>query len=254
MNKVLKKSVFCVLIALILVATFAIVMFASIFLPVVCVDAHAEEEVVTEEQQEEAAPQVVIVEKEAEKDDLMEVFKNNILPYIVDAGMAVLAFLAVLAPYIKVRGKYNALQGAFAVSNKTLDHFKEQVKEITPDAITEKIKETIIPELKQFIIEAVKDAVKENVIDTTGDITKIQAQGELMSMQIGNLINAAIITWGDLPGIKELLTKSPTAETVVKLLAEVKDLKAQVEAQNGAQIEPINEVIKELEAYGNENE
>lgn len=252
MNKALKKSVFCVFIALILVATFAIVMLASIFLPVVCVDAHAEEE--GTEEVEEAAPQVVIVEKEEEKDDLMEVFKNNILPYIVDAGMAVLAILAMIAPYIKMRGKYNALQGAFAVSNKTLDHFKEQAKELTPELITAKLQETIIPELKQFIIDAVKDAVKENVIDTTGDITKIQAQGELMSMQIGNLINAAIITWGDLPGIKELLTKSPTAETVVKLLGEVKDLKAQVEAQNGAQIEPINEVIKELEALGNENE
>lgn len=254
MNKALKKSVFCALIALILVATFAVVMFASILLPVVCVDAHAEEEVVTEEQPEEAAPQVVIVEKEEEKDDLMEVFKNNILPYIVDAGLAVLAVLAGLAPFIKIRGKYNALQGAFAVANKTLDHFKEQAKELTPELITAKLQETIIPELKQFIIEAVKDAVKENVIDTTGDITKIQAQGELMSMQIGNLIKAAIITWGDLPGIKELLTKSPTAETVVKLLGEVKDLKAQVEAQNGANIEPINEVIKELEALGNENE
>lgn len=248
MEKV-KKLGYATLIAVVSLCLLLFIVAASVMIPVAT--AYAEEEQ-TEEVTEEQ-PQVVIVEKEKD-DDLMTVFKNNILPYIVSAGETVIALLIMLIPYIKLRGKNNTLQGALSVASRTIDQYKAIAGKVTTESIIEAINGTVVPELKEFLLNAVKAAVAENVKDTTGDINKIESNVDLLSMQIGNLLKAASLAWGDVDGAKELLMKSPTAQSVVKLLGEVKDLKAKVESQNGAKIEPINEVIEQLEEYGNENE
>lgn len=235
---------------IIMVVSLSLILFiaaASVVIPVS--NAYAEEEKTEEEEQ----PKVVIVEKEKD-DELMTVFKNNILPYIVSAGETVIALLIMLIPYIKLRGKNNTLQGALSVASRTIDQYKAIAGKVTNESIIEAIDGTIVPELKEFLLNAVKSAVAENVKDTTGDINKIESNVDILSMQIGNLLKAASLAWGDVDGAKELLMKSPTAQSVVKLLGEVKALKAKVESQNCAQIEPINEVIEQLEGYKNENE
>lgn len=209
--------------------------------------AHADGESVVEESTE---PSVVVVEKEVEKDDLATVFKNNILPYVVSGAEAGLALLIVLVPYIKKKGQLKALQGAYTVATKTIEAYKAKEGELTVESITTAVVDT----LKSFITETVKATIKENVKDTTGDINAIDTKVDVLSAQITNLIKAATLTWGQVDGVPELLAKSPTASVLNGYLAQIKEVKALVQASNADALAPVEALEKELEVYDNADE
>lgn len=241
-----------------IVAAFCMIVAISVMFPVALI-AYADDEVqepeeVTEVEEKTETPVVVIETPKEEEDSLAKVFKENILPYIVSAGSSILALMIVLAPYIKERGKNKTLQGMYTVASKTMDTYKTKLSEYTVDGVVDKIAQNIIPGLQEFILSTVKEAVKENVTDTTGDITKLQSNMDVISAQLTNFIRAALITWGDIPAVREILAKAPTAETLNDYLAKFKELKAAVDGQNAEAIKPIEDAIKELEGYGNENE
>lgn len=213
--------------------------------------AHAEgEEIAAPEATE---PQVVVVEKEVEKDDLATVFKENILPHVSGVASAFLMGLIVLFPLIKVIGKNKTLLGMLSVTRKTLEALQAKDGELTVDNIVARVQENVVDALKEFIIEGIQAAVKANVKDTTGDITKLQSNVDVLSAQLTNLISAAVLVWGEADGVKPLLLNSPTSATLAGYLAEVKELKAQVAEQNAEAIAPVEALEKELEVYSDEN-
>lgn len=208
------------------------------------VPAHADDVAVEAETSAEPAS-VFVVEKEVEKDDLATVFKNNILPYVVSGAEAFLALLIVIFPLVKTRGQLKALQGMYTVANKTIEAYKAKEGELT----VENIANTVLGLLKEEISKNINDAIVANVKDTTGDINAIQGAVDVLSAQMTNLVQAAIIVWGEADGVKQLLLKSPTSQTLAGYLAEVKTLKAQVAANNADAIAPVEALEKELEVY-----
>ena len=212
--------------------------------------AHAEGEEIAEATE----PQVVVVEKEVEKDDLATVFKNNILPYVVSGAEAFLALLIVIFPYIKTKGQLKALQGAYTVASKTIEAYKAKEGELTNDTIVEKFNTDVVEGLKDFIVESVKNAVKDNVSDTTGDIVKIQSTVDTLAAQMTNLIKSAMLVWGEADGVKELLSKSPTAAVIDELYMRVRTLEAKLEEKNAEDTAEARALAAELEVYQNEKQ
>lgn len=245
------------------IALVAFVIICVICAIAVCVNfavyggvAHAEgDEIVAEGNAEDqgAETPVLVVEKEIEKDDIVTVFKNNILPYVSGAATSFLGCLIMLIPYIKTRGQNKALQGAITVAGKTIDSLKAKEGELTVEKIVEKIQNDLVGTLMEFITTTVKAAIAENVKDTTGDINAIDSKVDVLSAQLTNLIKAATLTWGEIDGVKPLLLNSPTSQTLAGYLAEVKGLKAQVAEQNAEALAPVEALEKELEVYGDEN-
>ena len=247
-----KNVSFVLLVAFMILATFLLLSAYSVLLPVAV--AYAEEE----EETAEFTDPVVIVEKtvvqEVESDDWETVFKRDILPLIVAGSEIAVGFVLLSFVNKKKNGKLFALQGAFASQKSIIDTFSPILKDITPDNIIAKAKDELLPALKAEIIEELKVAVKDNVKDTTGDIAKLQTDMSVMSAQQTAFVKAALIAWGDNPEIREILAKSPTAEVLTDLYCAVKTLREMVEGQNAKEVKPLDDMIKELGVYGNENE
>lgn len=249
-----KKASFVLLVAFMILATFLLLSAYSVLVPVAV--AYAEEETPVEETAESTEP-VVIVEKtvvqEVESDDWVTVFKRDILPLIVAGSEIAVGFVVLLVVNKKKNGKLFALQGAFASQKGIIDKFSPMLKDITPDNIIAKAKDELLPALKAEIFEELKVAIKENVKDTTGDIAKLQTDMSVLSAQLTAFVKAALIAWGESPEIREILAKSPTAEVLTDLYGAVKTLRDMVEGQNAEAVKPLDDMIKELGVY-NENE
>ena len=250
-----KKASFVLLVAFMILATFLLLSAYSVLVPVAV--AYAEEETPVEETAETTDP-VVIVEKtvvqEVESDDWVTVFKKEIFPLIIAGGEVVGGFIALLIINKKKNGKLFALQGAYSSQKGIIDTFSPMLKDITPDNIIAKAKDELLPALKAEIFEELKVAIKDNVKDTTGDIAKLQTDMSVLSAQLTAFVKAALIAWGESPEIREILAKSPTAEVLTNLYGTVKTLREMVEGQNAEAIKPLDDMIKELGVYGNENE
>ena len=250
-----KKASFVLLVAFMILATFLLLSAYSVLVPVAV--AYAEEETPVEETAETTDP-VVIVEKtvvqEVESDDWVTVFKKEIFPLIIAGGEVVGGFIALLIINKKKNGKLFALQGAYSSQKGIIDTFSPMLKDITPDNIIAKAKDELLPALKAEIFEELKVAIKDNVKDTTGDIAKLQTDMSVLSAQLTAFVKAALIAWGESPEIREILSKSPTAEVLTDLYGAVKTLREMVEGQNAEAIKPLDDMIKELGVYGNENE
>lgn len=250
-----KKASFVLLVAFLILATFLLLSAYSVLVPVAV--AYAEEETPVEETAESTDP-VVIVEKtvvqEVESDDWETVFKRDILPLIVAGTELAVGFVILLFVNKKKNGKLFALQGAFASQKGIIDTFSPMLKDITPDNIIAKAKDELLPALKAEIFEELKVAIKENVKDTTGDIAKLQTNMSVLSAQQTAFVKAALIAWGESPEIREILAKSPTAEVLTDLYGAVKTLREMVEGQNAEAVKPLDDMIKELGVYENENE
>lgn len=238
-----KKLYFVFLIAALIAVTLIIMVSASVFLSLAANSAYAAEEEAVEETTEEENQPVLIVEKtvvEEADDDFLSVFKNNILPYIVSAGTTGLAVLSMIAPLIKAKGQIKALQGMYTVSKKTLDTYEQKFSEF--DA--EKIAAGIIPLIKEMLLEELKNALQE--ADSSADISALQTNVDVLSAQLTSLTEAAKLTWGQVDGVTELLSKAPTAKVLNEYRERFIELKGQVQAQNAELIKPINDVIEEL--------
>lgn len=245
-----KKLYFVFLIASLIAVTLIIMVSASVFLSLAANGAYAAEEEAVEEITDGENQPVVIVEKtvvEEADDDLASVFKNNILPYIVSGGATVFAVLITLAPLIKIRGQNKTLQGMYTVASKSLDSYKKMFS----DMDAEKLAEGVAPYIKELLVGELKKAIQ--ISDHSAEISSLQTNVDILSAQMTNLINAAMLTWGEVDGVKELLTKSPTAEILTIYRDKFIELKGQVEEKNAELIKPINEAIEEL-GGGNENE
>lgn len=250
-----KKASFVLLVAFLILATFLLLSAYSVLVPVAV--AYAEEETPVEETAESTEP-VVIVEKtvvqEVESDDWVTVFKRDILPLIVAGSELAVGFVVLLFVNKKKNGKLFALQGAYSSQKGIIDTFSPMLKDITPDNIIAKAKDELLPALKAEIFEELKVAIKDNVKDTTGDLAKLQTDMSVLSAQQTAFVKAALIAWGESPEIREILTKSPTAEVLTNLYGAVKTLRETVEGQNAEAVKPLDDMIKELGVYGNENE
>lgn len=205
--------------------------------------AHADgDEVVAEETTEEV---------KEEKDDLNTVFKENILPYCVSAGTAVLAYLIALAPYIKIRGKYKSLQGVYTETVKILDLFKNREGEFTADNFVNALETNVIEGLKVFISDTVEKVVKDNFIDNTESLNALQVTTDTLTAQLTNITKAALLTWGEKQGVKEILTQSPTAAVLEDLYKKYSELKAQFDEKNAVETADLDAGLKQIEGYIN---
>ena len=199
---------------------------------------------------EEAQETIVEVE---EKDSLAQVFKESILPYCVSAGTSVVAYLIALAPYIKLKGKYKSLQGVYTETVKVLDLFKNREGEFTAENFIKALETNVIEGLKSYISDTVTQVVKDNFIDNTEALNAIQVTTDTLTAQLSNFTKAALLTWGEKAGVKEILTESPTSQVLEDLYKKYSALKAQFEAKNAEDTAELDAGLKLIEGYRNEN-
>ena len=201
---------------------------------------------------DEVIEEVVEAPEEEEKDDIATVFKENILPYVTSAGSAFVMFLIAIAPYIKLRGKYNSLQGMFTVMNKSLEGYKTKEGEFTAENFIAKMQESVIDGLKEFIVQTVTEVVKENYTDNTEALNTIQVATDTLTAQFANLTKAALLTWGEKAGVKEILTQSPSSQILKDLYIKYAELKKAYEEKNAVETAEIDSALNYLEGVQND--
>lgn len=215
------------------------------------------EELSTEETNENQGEIPTIIIENKEEETISEVFKNDILPFVVSAGTSVVAFLIALAPYFKTKSKFNSLQGLYTASKSTNDKLNAQLAEFNTDNFVNSLKTTVIKNLESFIKDTITEVVSKNKIDNTKSINDVVVKVEQMSAQITNLISAAKITWREVDGVSGILAKSPTADVLKDYYQKFVELNKKFEELKGKEIEELTKTVNELSIYGegtNENE
>ena len=210
-------------------------------------------ETAEEAKTEEPQNNVIIVSTDTNKgNNLSDVFKNNILPYVTSAGSAILAVALALLPYFKLRGKNKTLQGMYSVMQKTIDAYKEKEGKI--EEFITALQSENTEDLKAYFGKVVEEKLKGVVVDNSEEINAVKVSQDIISSQMTAFVNAAKVAWKNSPEAMEWLTKSPSAEVLKDYYNKYLELKALYDEKQGAEVAELNEKIEELGAYDGKND
>lgn len=248
--------------ATLLLTIFAIAILACIFSVFVAketITANAEETtetpIVGENTDDTNVPETptIIIENEKEEESLAEVFKNDILPFVVSAGSSIIAFLIALFPWLKTKTKFSSLQGLYSAEKKTNEKLNAKLAEFNTDNFVNAIKDKVVKNLEVFITDTITDIVKQHKIDNSEEIAVIATHLEQLGAQVTNLISAAQITWKNVDGVDGILAKSPTAEVLKGYYEKYVELQKKFNELQAKETVELNNIVDELSIYSEVN-
>ena len=190
-------------------------------------------------------------ENTVSEDSFSEVFKNDVLPLIISAVGCIFGLLVGIIPAIKSGVKAKQYAAFLSALKERTSKAEAMVGDFNIDNFIKVLNEKTVSELKDYISDVVKKVVGDNYVDNTAALDKLQTTQEILSAQLSNLLKGAAIAWKEAPGAAEALAKTPTAEVLVNLYKQVRELEEKVNAKNAKDVVEVDTVKRELEEIGN---
>ena len=215
---------------------FAVLALIVLVLPIATVSVSAAENEISVEEVSETETESKINEilaKLKENEDL-QWFKTYVIPALSGAGAGIISFILALFPSIKKKNEYNKLLAAYK-------NVKAAYEDLEKNTSVETIKKHIELILGDEIKARFEELIKKVEIDKN-TIAETNAEIKSTYNAVVALIEAAKVTWRGSPTAVELLSGSPTAETVKATESENIKLKEYIAKIGGE--DKVNEALK----------
>lgn len=163
-------------------------------------------------------------------------FKDKVLPYLIAGGSGLTVLLPFILKLIKYIGENKSIKAAYAVlkdtANKASDEnkaLKEQLETFNLDAVLKGVTDSVIT----AVVDKIGGLVVSELNKRTDLSGQVLANTEVISQQLHNFLNAAVLAWKEVDGTAKLLTQSPNTAVMELQAKTIQFLKTYVAEKLG---------------------